>query len=467
MTGWLQRPLAEIGEGLREGDVSSQALLDEAQAAHAQNGPSLNAYLKWDETGARERAKAADAAFMAGRDFGPLQGIPFSAKDLFGIKGFQTFSGSPKALPEKWCEEGPFAKTFLGQGAVLTGKTHMVEFAFGGIGTNAHWPVPRNPWDASDHRVCGGSSSGAGVSLIEGSAAIALGTDTAGSVRVPASMTGTVGLKPTAGRWPIDGIVPLSPTLDTPGFLVRSVADAVLVFEVIDAYCAKREMREIVEAADLSAVRMGVCEAHFWEDCPDDIAAVIWQALAVLENGEAAKVAFDLPETKDAYELFRMGSVVSSEFRAFLDKELPDWLETLDPNIAFRMSSATDVDSDEIANRRERMAKIAAITHERLETVDVLVSPTVPITPPRVEDVSDGKAYSAANLMTLKNTCIANLLGLCALTMPVGLDSSGLPVGLQLMARANEEEKLLSIGLAFEERLGTCAQRLGPPPMGV
>jgi len=342
----------------------------------------------------------------------------------------------------------------------------MVEFAFGGLGTNTHWPIPRNPWDAKDHRVSGGSSSGAGVSIIEGSAAFALGTDTAGSVRVPASMTGTVGLKVTAGRWPLDGIVPLSPTLDTPGVLARSVADAALVFEVIDAHCGNRKSNPVVEAADLSNVRMGLCPEHFWVDCPQDIAAVTKQSLSVLQNAEASLVPFDLPETEAAYELFRQGSVVSSELKAFLDTELPDWIETLDPNIAFRMSGAIDIDSDEVANRRKRMAEIVASANARLDKVDVLVSPTVPITAPKVADVEDPKDYSAANLMALKNTCIANLLGLCAITMPVGLDNVGIPVGLQLMARANNEEKLLSVALAFEEELGTSWHRLGPSPLG-
>jgi len=466
MSGWLQQPLSEIGEALRNGDVTAVALLDEARSAHAENGLGLDAYRTWDDRNALVRAKAADAAFKDKRDFGPLQGIPFSAKDLFGVEYIDTFAGSPNALPEMWHKEGPFLRAILNQGAVLTGKTHMVEFAFGGLGTNAHWPVPRNPWDGKDHRVSGGSSSGAGVSIIEGSAAFALGTDTAGSVRVPAGMTGTVGLKVTAGRWPLDGIVPLSPTLDTPGILTSSVADAALLFEVIDAHCGGRETKPAVEAADLSAVRMGLCPDHFWHDCPDDIAAVTKQALSVLENAEASLEPFDLPETKAAYELFRQGSVVSSELKAFLEKELPDWEKTLDSNIAFRMSGAIGVNSEEVANRRKQMAEMTTSANARLDKVDVLVSPTVPITAPKVADVKDGKDYSAANLMALKNTCIANLLGLCAITMPIGLDNAGIPVGLQLMARANNEERLLSVALAFEDELGTGWQRLGPSPLG-
>lgn len=466
MSIWGPYTLLEIAEGLRDGALSAEGLFDVAVSAHGQDGKILNAYRAWDEARGRRLAQSADKAFAEGRDVGPLQGIPVSAKDLFGISGFETYAGTPKALPDKWKEQGRFASAVLDQGAVLTGKTHMVEFAFGGLGTNAHWPIPRNPWDAKEHRVAGGSSSGAGVSIIEGSALVALGSDTAGSVRVPASMTGTVGLKVTAGRWPLDGIVPLSPTLDTPGVLTRTVADAALLFEIIDSACAKRAMGDLAQPADLTELRVGLCEAHFWDSCPHDIAATAQQALSVLENGGATIISADLPETGEAFELFRKGSVVSSELKAFLETELPDWKETLDPNIAFRMSGALEIDSDEIKARRKRMAELVASAQPRLEQFDVLVSPTVPITAPLVKDVEDGKVYSAANLKALSNTCIANVLGFCALTMPVGLDAAGIPVGLQLMAPGNAEQKLLAVALAFEDRLGPAWERLGPAPLG-
>lgn len=467
MTSWLDKPLSEIGAALRSGDVSARGLLEEAEAAHEKFGATLNAYRVWDAKGAQTQADAADAAFAAGTDNGPLQGIPVSVKDLFGLAHLDIFAGSPKALPDKWREEGPVIKAVLAQSAVITGKTHMVEFAFGGLGTNQHWPVPRNPWDSDAHRIPGGSSSGAGVSLIEGSAALALGSDTAGSVRVPASVTGTVGLKVTAGRWPLDGIVPLSPTLDTPGILTRSVADAAVAFEVIDAHCAGRTAGTPAEAADLDGLRIGLCEKHFWQDCPTDIAVPVRNALFELDQAGARSASFELPECKEAYELFRQASVVGSEFDAFLKTELPDWIETLDPNVVFRMSGSPALGSKEIATRRERMAALAAAADERLQEIDILVSPTVPVTAPTLEEIADPKAYSAANGKALRNTCIANLLGLSAITLPVGLDNAGIPVGMQCIARANCEERLLEIATAIEKVLGTPRERLGAPPLGI
>ncbi len=459
--------LAELGKALRAGDCSAIELFEEARDAHAIHGAKLNAYRVWDETRARISAEQADTAFRAGEDHGPLQGIPVSVKDLFGVDALDTFAGSPKALPDKWNAQGPVVEAITSQKAVITGKTHMVEFAFGGLGTNAHWPVPRNPWDANAHRVCGGSSSGAGVSLIEGSALVALGTDTAGSVRVPASVTGTVGLKVTARRWPLKGIVPLSPTFDTPGVLTRSVADAALVFEVIDAHCAARSSRPATTPADIHGLRIGVVEQHFWEDCADDIASPVRKAIGELEKAGAKIVPMDFPGLDEAYALFRQGSVVSSEFRAFLEHELPQWIETLDPNVSIRMSSALWLKDEEIIRRREALKTLAASAAQTMKNIDVVLTPTVPLTPPVVADVAEPKAYSAANLPTLKNTCIANLLELCAITLPIALDGKGMPVGLQCMAAGGYDERLLAIALAFERQLGTGRERLGKPPLGI
>ena len=169
-------------------------------------------------------------------------------------------------------------RAIRGQMAVIAGKTHTVEFAFGGLGTNPHWGTPRNPWDNLEHRAPGGSSAGAGVSLCEGSALAAFGSDTGGSVRVPASMTGTVGLKTTKGRWPTDGIVPLCSTLDTPGILTRSAADAAIVFSAIESVLAKRPVAA-VQPMDIRTLTIGLTRSFYWDRCQDDIAAVLEEAI--------------------------------------------------------------------------------------------------------------------------------------------------------------------------------------------
>src|SRR5215470_7504773 len=234
MTAALALPIADIALRLRDGRLTARALAEEAIDNHERCGKPLMAYSQWAPEHARKCADAADAAFAVGSHAGSLQGIPTSVKDLFAMAGFPTYAGTPRRLPEKFETEGPVVATLRRQLATLMGKTHMVEFAFGGTGHNAHYGAPRNPWDATAHRSPGGSSSGAGVSLCEGSALLALGSDTAASVRLPAAMTGNAGLKLTKDRWSCDGVVPLSHTFDTPGILARSTADAAFGFAALD-----------------------------------------------------------------------------------------------------------------------------------------------------------------------------------------------------------------------------------------
>lgn len=458
---WIERPLADVIAGLASGQVTALELLHQAEACHARWDTTLHAYRRWDGDGAARRAEAADAAFRAGEVRGPLQGIPISVKDLFGVDGLDTYAGSPRALPAKWDREGALIAALGAQHAVITGKTHMVQFAFGGVGANPHWDTPRNPWDGEVYRVPGGSSSGAGVSLMEGSALLALGSDTAGSVRVPASMTGTVGLKLTASRWSTDGLVPLSTTYDTPGLLTRTAADMAIAFSALDGGDGAA-----LAPAELSGLKLGVSEAYFWEACSPGIADAVETALGEIEAAGAERVAVTPSGLDESYQLFRAGSLTSPEFHAFLTAELPDWRAGLDPKVAARIGQAPALDSDAYRVRRDRLQGLAHAFQESLADVDVLVSPTVALTPPPVEAVAEPAAYAEANMLILRNTCIANLLGCCAVTLPVGKDAAGMPVGLQCIAKGGEDERLLAIALAMEGTLGTSADRLGRPPLG-
>ena len=200
--------LTDAAHGLRAGKLSARALAKGAIARHDALGARLNAYRTFAPEMALAQADEADRAFAAGRDSGPLQGIPVSVKDLFGVAGMPTYAGTPRRLPAQWERPGPVVERITRQMGVIVGKSHTVEFALGGLGTNRHYGSPYNPWDAREQRISGGSSSGAGVSLLEGSALLAIGSDTTGSVRMPASFTGTVGLMVSHGRWSTGGILP-------------------------------------------------------------------------------------------------------------------------------------------------------------------------------------------------------------------------------------------------------------------
>jgi aspartyl-tRNA(Asn)/glutamyl-tRNA(Gln) amidotransferase subunit A len=403
---------------------------------------------------AERAAKDADEALRAGRDFGVLQGIPVSVKDLYGIPGFPTFAGSARELPAKWQSAGPMVSALLEEKAVITGKTHTVEFAFGGVGRNQHWGTPRNPWDEKDHRVPGGSSSGAGVTLRQGSAIVALGSDTAGSVRLPAALTGNVGYKPTLGRWSTQGIVPLSPNFDTPGFLARSMDDALLAAMDFDRHLFADQAGAIGRATGKERYTIGVPAGHFWDGCDASIAAAVRAALASLEKAGHKLVPFDWDEAREALDLFNAGGTAGAELRAFLEAELPDWMPILDPNVGKRMATLAGVSAAEVRERKAAFDALAARNRRHFEALDVIATPTVQCPPPLVSEVEDHDGYRAHNMRLLRNTHTANLLGLCGLTMPVGRDALGLPVGLQLMAGPLKDDLLFAAGVAFEKVIG-------------
>ena len=421
--------------------TTARELLARSVAAH---DPALNAYKLWAPDFAQRQAEAADAAFAAGIVAGPLQGIPVSVKDLYGIAGLPIFAGSPRALPEAWQREGPVVGRLRRQLPVVVGKTHTVEFAFGGLGANCHWPVPWNPRDRKVHRAPGGSSSGAGVSLVEGTALLAFGTDTAGSVRIPASVTGTVGLKTTWGRWSTDGIVPLSPSLDTAGILTRSVADAAFAFAALDGGAA-------VPALDsLLGCRVGVARSFFFDDLSSGVGESVEAALGVLDKAGARVSDFTMLGLAELHAIYAHGGIVAPELYRFLRRELPDWLETLDPRVKRRIDAGKTLEAWEYLDRKAAYAAQGKATVEALRTVDVLVTPTVPITAPLMAEVDDDSRYSALNMQVLRNTSMVSFLGLCALTLPIGTDAAGMPVGLQLIAPPFGEAKLLAIAETFE-----------------
>ena len=464
----LDRPLLELAAALRAGDTSAAALLDEAHVRHDTLGTALNAYLTWAPESARQGAAAADAAFAAGNDLGPLQGMPVSFKDLYGIQGLPTYGGSSKRLPAKWEREGPVVRDARRQLPVITGKTHTVEFAASGVGDNIHWGAPRNPWDAEQTRGTGGSSSGAGVSLWEGSAKVAFGSDTMGSVRIPGAMSGAVGLKITVGRWSSHGIVPLRRKQDTPGPLTLSVADAAYVFAALDPAHrnAATTFLEKLAGAEMSQFRIGVADDCFWEDCDSGVAEAVRSALEEMERAGATLRRTPSAETKELFAALMSGNLIDVELFAFLENELPEWLDQLEPRLQARREQAGEVSALDAVKRELWLEHLVVTASSCFADVDVIVSPTVPRTP---QILLDGQPLQGQSdpppIINARNTCPANFFGWCAITLPIGFDAENMPVGLQLMAPGDAEEMLLAVASAAEQVLGSARERLGAPPM--
>lgn len=445
--------LPALHAALRERSLRAADIAEEVIAAQAGATADPGAYRAWNGDELPALAAVLDRLLDAGHASGPLMAMPVAVKDLFGIPGQRTYAGSPEPLPAEWEQPGPVVQRLQEQLALITGKTHTVQFAFGGLGTNAHWGTPWNPRDRAEHRVPGGSSSGSGVAVVEGSARLAIGSDTSGSVRVPAAMTGVAGLKTTWGRWSTAGVVPLSPSLDTVGLLARDVADLQFGFHCLDTGAWDPAEGEAMPPAD--ALRLGVPRTYFWEDCSPGIAEAVEEAVSALGRAGAHLGTLELTGGAEAGEIFRAGGLAAPELAAFLRDRLPAARDTLDANVAVRVAGGEALPATEYITRLQRLEALGRTAAAELAEVDALITPTVAVTPPRIAEVAEPEAYARLNMLALRNTVVGNLLGLCAVTLPAGTDRAGLPVGLQLLAAPGREARLLRVARRIEAVLGT------------
>ncbi len=451
--------LVAAARALREKRVTSVELIGAANDNYEQSEHALNAYKSWDADRALRHAQAVDTLLQDGIDLGPLMGLPVSVKDLYGVPGFLTYAGSLSPLPSEWEQPGSVMQALLRQMGIVMGKSHTVEFAFSGLGINNHWGTPVNPWSLQEHRLPGGSSSGAGVSLIQGSALLAFGSDTGGSIRIPASMTGQVGLKITYGRWGLDGIVPLSSSLDSPGIMCRTVLDVAYAFHALDpavrgyGTSALPLQDACLQAAPLAGLRIGIPNSLDRNAMECGIADLFAQSLDVLASCGAVVADCKLPGLDEGMAVMEQGGLSASELRAFLLAHFPEKITDLDPIVQRRLQNAEKVTADEYLRRKTVLNKVAKKVLPVFANLDVLITPTLTISPPCLSDLVDTEYSYAVTMKTLASTVLANMFGWCAISLPMGLDCMGLPAGLQIMAPPMQEEKLLSVALAVEEAL--------------
>ncbi len=448
--------IRSIAHTLRNRRVRVRELTEYCIARHEEFGGTLNAYIKFDAAGARAAADAIDQKNSSSdSQTHPMYGIPVSIKDIYGVPHLPIYAGSKRQLPHKWQAPGPIVADLINQNAIIMGKTHTVEFAYGGLGVNNHWGTPVNPWDSQAHRVPGGSSSGAGVSLCEGSALTAFGTDTAGSVRIPASFTGNAGLKSTYGSLSTQGIVPLSPYLDTAGALTRNAEDAAYVYAAVHPEI--EGLKGVIKFCDsVNALRsmnftIGLPGGMMWDCAFAGIAAVCTRAIDALDKAGCKILPIDhFADAETAIALRNAGGSTSVELIEFLQAELPDWIDELDPVIRERIKIGGDISAVELLRRFRKTDEARSQVLRHFRNCDVIASPTVVLSPPLMDEVCQPADYMPKNLLALQNTGIVSYLNLCALTVPVGLDDLGLPVGLQLIGPPKSEVKLLAIGQRLE-----------------
>jgi aspartyl-tRNA(Asn)/glutamyl-tRNA(Gln) amidotransferase subunit A len=460
-------PLRSLAKALNERATTSEALTRHAISRRDAAARVLDAYTYFAPGIALAMARAADAAFARGETHGRLQGIPVSIKDLFALDGMPFFAGSPRELPASLGMEGPVVSRMRAQRAVFMGKTHTSELGFGVCGHNIHWGTPRNPWDAERARPAGGSSSGAALSILEGSALVALGSDTGGSAREPANMTGIVGLKISHGRWSGAGLIPPGPSLHGPGLLARTVEDAAFAFSAIDTAIDPQEFDALCETSELSRLRIGVLDDSFWNECEPGIAEACKAALDELARAGAKLLSCTLPEAGDLRRVapdWDFG-ISGAELYEFLASEIPEWWETLHPGARRQIDTCRSLSAVEYLRRLRLLAAARRSAMSRLEAFDVVVCPTSPLSPPLLDELFEPERYRRINRLAVRNMCVANLLDLCALTMPVALGPTRLPVGIQLMAAHGWDDRLLAAAVGLERVLGTGPDRLGTPPL--
>ncbi|NUB04395.1 amidase [Azospirillum melinis] len=395
---------------------------------------------------ARSAAAASDRRAAAGRSLGPLDGRIVSVKALFDVAGDVTAAGSAilRGRPATGRDAKAVAR-LRAAGAVIVGRTHMTEFAFSAVGINPHYGNPGNPHDRS--RVPGGSSSGAAISVIDGMAEIALGSDTGGSLRIPAALSGAVGFKPSAGRLSAEGAFPLSPTLDAIGPIAANVADAAL----LDSILSDGDPAPLAPVS-LAGQSFLVARGRLFDGIEPAVAAAFEAALDRLRAAGAQVVDGAVEAELDALaDLDRIGVFTAIELAATLADLGITALDGIDPKTRARIEAGGKAPAADYVRMQNRRAALIRLMDERLTRHPVLLLPTVPMTAPTIAYVLDDAAFHRVNLALLRNTRVANLFDLPAISLPVPAD--GLPVGLMAMGRRGSDRSLLGIAAGIEAAL--------------
>jgi aspartyl-tRNA(Asn)/glutamyl-tRNA(Gln) amidotransferase subunit A len=444
------QPIARVAARLQAGETSSVELVQEAFARAtdaAGEGKRVFTRLYPD---AIESASEQDRLRSRGVIASPLAGIPISIKDLFDVAGETTLAGS-KALvgypPAP--RDAEVVARLKKAGAVIIGKTNMTEFAFSGLGLNPHYGTPRNPWNRECGRIPGGSSSGAAVSVTDGMAVAAIGTDTGGSVRIPAALCGLVGFKPTASRVPKEGVLPLSWTLDSVGPIAPSVACCAL----LDAVLAGERV-EASESISLNSLRFAVPQRYVLDGMDAHVAAAFERAKSRLSASGARIVEIAFAELEELPEINAKGGFAAAEAWAWHKDLIAARGELYDPRVLTRIMRGRDINADDVETLRQRRVAFISRARQVTSAFDALITPTVPIVAPEIAPLeASDDVYHRTNLLVLRNTVIANFLDRCALSLPCHEPGTP-PVGLMLVGEHGTDRRLLGIGLSIEKALG-------------
>ncbi len=438
----MKPTILQLAADLAAGRTTSRALTEQALARiEDPDGEGKRAFIKVYRTQALAAADASDTLRKAGLVPSPLAGLPMSIKNLCDVAGETTLSGSralDDAPPAQ--QDAPVVARLRAAGAVIVGSTNMSEFAFTGVGANPHYGTPGNPADRS--RVPGGSSSGAAVSVGDRMAVAALGTDTGGSVRIPAALCGIVGFKPTARRVPLEGAIPLSTSLDSIGPLANSVECCAIV----DAVFAAQPIA-IPEAAPLAGLRFAIPRHYVLDDVDATVGKAFERACKAL-SAEGVKIEHvDLPHLNELPEINARGTFAACEAYAWHRELIARRADDYDPNVAPRILAAARMTAHDyialLANRASLQKRVSAVT----QNFDAVIMPTCAIVAPTIAEVEAADVFARKNLLLLRNTAVGNFLDRCGISLPCH-EAGELPVGFMLMGETMADRRLLAMARA-------------------
>lgn len=435
---------------LAEGRTTSRRLVEDCLAKISDpKGEGARAFISVDAEGARKAADAQDMLRTAGAAPSPLAGIPFAIKDLADIAGQVTTAGS-KALADHVPArvDAPVVARLRAAGLVILGRANMVEFAYGGIGTNPHYGMPASPWDRANRHVPGGSSSGSAVAVADGMAHGALGTDTGGSCRIPAAYCGVTGLKPTARRVPTDGVVPLSTSLDSIGPIARTVDCCALLDGVFAG-----EPVAAAKSVPLAGLRLLVPQNIALDGMDAEVANDFETALAALSKAGARIVKGRFEPFEMIRPVLNKGGLSAAESYAWHKELIASKRNHYDPRVAMRvLMGETQSAADYIGLLAARRAAMAAYAREMSEC-DAILSPTCPILPPREADLARDEDYLRLNMASLRNTLMINVLDGCSIALPMSAVGAP-PTSLMISCAPMADRRMLGIAKAIETTLG-------------
>jgi len=449
----LERPtmtLQDLSRRMMSREVTSRELIEQALAAiAAPDGEGARAFLSVHRDSALHMADRVDAERKRGATLPPLAGLPISLKDNFDEAGITTLAGSTvlKGAPPAAGDATAVAR-LRAAGAVIIGRTNMTEFAYSGLGINPHYGTPRNVFDRRAARIPGGSSSGAAVSVADGMAAAAIGTDTGGSVRIPAALNGLVGFKPTARRVPLEGVLPLSLTLDSAGPIAHTVADCALLDQVLTS----SPVTELPKV-ELRGMRLAVAQTVAMDELSTAVARAFAAAIARLSAAGATIVELPLKEFARAAEVNPRGAISSAEAFWWHRQWIRDGADRYDPRVIARIRPGEAISAAAYIELLQQRRRFVLDVEAAVRGFDALLMPTTPDTAPTIaEVVASDESYFRFNGRMLRNAALVNLFDGCALSIPCHSPGEA-PVGLMIAGTAGLDRNVLALGLAAERVL--------------